>query len=72
MAKQWIQKATEKMKKKGTLGSFGKATSKKISAGKKVGGVQKKKAIFAQNMKKISQKKKQPASWRNSGSAIIR
>ncbi len=57
MAK-WIQKATAKMKKKGTLGSFGKATSKKISAAKKAGGKMAKKAIFAANMKKIAKRKK--------------
>lgn len=56
MAK-WIQKATEKMEKKGTLGKFGKATPKKISAGKKKGGLQKKRAIFAENMKKISKRR---------------
>ena len=54
MAK-WIQKATAKMEKKGTVGKFGKATEKKIAAGKKAGGVKAKEAIFAQNMKKISQ-----------------
>lgn len=57
MAK-WIQKATAKMKKKGTLGSFGKATSKKIAHDKKLGGKMKKKAIFAQNMKRIAEKRK--------------
>lgn len=56
MAK-WIQKATAKMKKKGTLGSFGKATPKKISAAKKKGGKAKKKAIFAGNMKKIARRR---------------
>jgi len=54
MAEKWIQKATAKMKKKGTLGAFGKATAKKISAGKAKGGLQAKRAVFAQNMKKIS------------------
>ena len=54
---KWIQEATEEMKEKGTIGKFGKATSKKISAGKKAGGVLKKEAVFAQNMKKIAQKK---------------
>jgi hypothetical protein len=54
---QWIQKATKKMEKKGTLGSFGKATEKKISAGKKAGGAEAKKAVFAQNMKKIAKGK---------------
>lgn len=54
---KWIQKATAKMKEKGSVGSFGKATAKKIAKGKKAGGVMEKKAIFAQNMKKISKKK---------------
>jgi hypothetical protein len=57
MAK-WIQKATEKMKEKGTIGSFGKATQKKISAAKKEGGVEERRAVFAQNMKKIASKRK--------------
>ena len=48
----WIQEATKKMAQKGTLGSFGKATPKKIAAGKKAGGLMKKKAIFAQNVTK--------------------
>ena len=56
MAK-WIQKAVAKMKKKGTLGSFGKATSKKITAAKKKGGKVAKKAIFAQNMRRIAKRK---------------
>lgn len=58
MAKQWIQKATDKMKKKGTLGSFGKATEKKVATAKKEGGKEEKKAVFAENMKKIAEKKK--------------
>ena len=58
MAKRWIQSATAKMKKKGTLGSFGKATSKRIAAGKKKGGKMKKKAVFAENMKRIAAKRK--------------
>ncbi len=57
MGGKWIQKAVKKMKAKGTLGSFGKATSSKIAKAKKQGGKMKKKAIFAQNMKKISKKK---------------
>lgn len=55
---KWIQKATARMKKKGTLGKFGKATSKKIAAAKKKGGKAEKEAVFAQNMKKIARKKK--------------
>lgn len=54
----WIQSATDKMEKKGTLGSFGKATPSKIAAAKKEGGKMEKKAIFASNMKKIASKNK--------------
>ena len=53
MAK-WIQAATAKMKAKGTLGSFGKATPSKIAHAKKEGGLMEKKAVFAENMKKIA------------------
>ncbi len=53
----FIQKATERMKAKGTIGSFGKATDKKIAAGKKAGGKMEKKAVFAENMKRIAQKR---------------
>ena len=55
---KFIQKATAKMKAKGTLGAFGKATPKKIAAGKKAGGVEEKRAVFAENMKKIAAKRK--------------
>lgn len=55
---QWIQKAVSKMKKKGTIGSFGKATESKIVAGKKIGGLEEKRAVFAQNMKEISEHRK--------------
>lgn len=56
MAK-WIQAATAKMKVKGTLGKFGKATPRKIAAAKKKGGKLEKEAVFAQNMKKIARKR---------------
>lgn len=52
----WMEHAAEKMKQKGTLGSFGKATPKKIAAAKKKGGKVEKKAIFAQNAAKASRK----------------
>ena len=58
MAKHWIQKATAKMKEKGTLGSFGKATPKKIARAEKEGGKMAKKAQFAENMKHIAERKK--------------
>ena len=58
MAEHFIQKATERMKEKGTLGSFGKTTAKKVARAKKEGGVMEKKAVFAENMKKIAAKRK--------------
>ena len=56
--KKWIQKAEKEMERRGTKGAFGKATAKKIRAAKKKGGLQKKRAVFAENMKKIAQKRK--------------
>ena len=56
MSGKWIQKATAKMKEKGTLGAFGKATPKKIATGIKKGGLQAKRANFAKNMKAIAKK----------------
>lgn len=58
----WIQSATARMKKKGTIGAFGRATPAKIAAGKAKGGLMKKRAIFAQNMKKIAQNRTSSAS----------
>jgi len=58
MAGHFIQEATDRMKAKGTLGKFGKATPKKIARMKKKGGVAKKEAVFASNMKKIAEKRK--------------
>lgn len=57
----WIQKATAKMKKKHTLGSFGKVTAKKVARAKKMGGKAEKKAVFAENMKRIAEKRKHRA-----------
>lgn len=48
----WIQKARERMEEKGTVGKFGKATSKKVSAGLKAGGVRAKEANFARMAKR--------------------
>jgi hypothetical protein len=56
--RNWIQSATKKMKRKGTVGAFGKATKKKIAAGRKKGGLAAKRANFAANMKKISARRK--------------
>ena len=52
----WIQSAVTKMKKKGTLGAFGKATANKIAKARKQGGLMAKRANFAANMKKIANK----------------
>lgn len=58
MAKgKWIQGAQDRMEKKGTVGKFGHATESKIAAGKRAGGVKKKEAVFAQNMKAIARKR---------------
>jgi hypothetical protein len=58
MAGKWIQAATDIMEEKGTKGKFGKATPKKIAAAKKKGGIKKKEAVFASNMRKIAAKRK--------------
>lgn len=55
---KWIGRAVSKMKAKGTLGSFGKATPAKLAHAKKVGGKLEKKAQFAKNMKAIAAKHK--------------
>jgi hypothetical protein len=52
MAGKWIQAATARMKAKGTEGSFGKATPKKIAAGLHAGGVRAKEANFARMAKR--------------------
>ena len=58
MGKYWINNAVQKMKRKGTKGSFGKATAEKIAAGKKAGGAEAKKANFAQRMKEFAARRK--------------
>ena len=62
--KKFIQKATERMEEKGTVGAFGKATPKKIEAAKEHGGVEAKRAVFAQNMKRIAAKRHHRKSGR--------
>jgi hypothetical protein len=54
--RKWIQAASRRMEAKGTIGAFGPATSKKIASAKKKGGLAKKRAIFAENMRKIARK----------------
>lgn len=62
MAGKWIQKANEEMERKGTKGTFGKATRKKVARAKKHGGKEEKRAVFAENMKKIAAKRKKKRS----------
>jgi hypothetical protein len=56
--KKFIQKAEKRMEEKGTIGAFGKATPSKIAEGKAEGGLQAKRAVFAQNMRRIAQRHK--------------
>ena len=55
---RWMEKAAARMKRKGTVGSFGRATKKKIAAAKKAGGKRAKKAAFAKAAKKVAAKRK--------------
>lgn len=55
----WIGKARAGMEKRGTVGAFGTATPKKIARAKKEGGREEKRAVFAQNMKRIAARRKQ-------------
>jgi hypothetical protein len=57
-SKKWIQKSVAKMEEKGTVGAFGKATSKKIARGKREGGLQKKRAVWAENLKKANARRR--------------
>jgi hypothetical protein len=45
------------MERKGTVGAFGKATARKIARAKSRGGLAKKRAVFAENMKRISKRR---------------
>jgi hypothetical protein len=66
---KWIQKAVVSMKKKGTVGAFTKTTKKSgksvaeqikstLKKGSKSSTLQKKRAVFAKNMRAIAAKKK--------------
>ena len=54
----FINKARASMEKRGTVGSFGKATDSKIKAGLKAGGKMAKKAEFAKAMKTVARERK--------------
>jgi hypothetical protein len=59
---RWMQRARKAMEERGAVGAFGRATAKKIAAGKRKGGLAKKRAILAQNFKRIAQKRKKNRS----------
>jgi hypothetical protein len=46
------------MERKGTVGAFGPATAKNVARGKRAGGIEKKRAVFAENMRKIAARRK--------------
>jgi PDZ domain-containing secreted protein len=54
---RWMEKAAGRMKTKGTVGSFGKATKKKVAAAKKKGGKTAKKGNFAKVAAKVARKR---------------
>lgn len=54
----FIAKARESMERRGTVGSFGKATPAHIKAGLKAGGKEAKKAQFAKAMHTIAERRK--------------
>lgn len=67
--KKWIQKATARMKRKGTVGSFSRAAKKAgmstsayarkvLKKGSKASAAMKKKAAFAKATSKFRRKKK--------------
>jgi hypothetical protein len=60
--RRWIQEATERMRRKGTLGAFGRATPAKIARAKARGGIWRKRAIFAENMRRIAARRKKARS----------
>ena len=59
MAKHWIQGAVSKMKEKGTVGKFGKATPKKIAHAMKEAGRRREKGsgLREQHEENIARKK---------------
>lgn len=59
MAEQFLQRARASMEKRGTVGSFGKATPAKIKRGLAKGGAMAKKAAFAKAMRTIARRRKE-------------
>ena len=56
--KRWLAEARESMERRGTVGSYGKASARKTSRDIKRGGKIGKKAQFAANMRKIAARRK--------------
>ena len=63
---RWLKKATARMKKKGTLGSYGSKSVKQEKRDIKRGGKLGKKAQFALAMKRIAARRKKRGSKRSS------
>jgi hypothetical protein len=55
----FLKRARESMERRGTVGSFGKATAKKIKRGLAEGGAMAKKAAFAKAMKTIARHRRE-------------
>lgn len=54
----FLAEARARMKRKGTVGKFGRATASKIKRGLAKGGKEAKRAAFAKAMKTIARKRK--------------
>jgi hypothetical protein len=59
-----LQAAAESFRRKGTEGAFGPATKENIARGKRAGGLQKKRAVFAENMRKLAARRRSRGSAR--------
>jgi hypothetical protein len=65
MAKKYfLQRARASMKRRGTVGKFGKATPGKIKRGLAKGGVQAKRAAFAKAMRTIARRRRSRSTAR--------
>lgn len=69
MAEKFLQKARQRMEEKGTVGSFTKSAKKSgqsvqahahsvLAKGSHASPLEKKRAVFAENMKKIAERRK--------------
>jgi hypothetical protein len=57
-SRKWIQKAVKRMKRKGTLGSYGHHSVKQMDRDIKRGGKIGRKALFARNVRKAARNRK--------------